>query len=142
MQSVSARPGQSEIISVFPAWPKEWQGAFRLLARGGFLVTSTKKDDAVEFIEIESRLGETCRVRNPWGEKCLVSEIGGATKTILDGAILQFDTHKNKRYRIVKKDGPRPSLRSIIPATIRGPTSYSFTIKNGKTFAGTLGRAR
>lgn len=142
MQSVSARPGQSEIISVFPAWPKEWQGAFRLLARGGFLVTSAKKDDAVEFIEIESRLGETCRVRNPWGEKCLVSEIGGSTKTILDGAILEFDTHKNKRYRIVKNDGPRPSLRSIIPATIRGPTSYSLTIKNGKTFAGTLGRTR
>ena len=31
LQSVSPRPGEPEIIRVFPAWPPEWDAAFRLL---------------------------------------------------------------------------------------------------------------
>ena len=76
MQSVSPRPGQPEVISVFPAWPKQWEASFRLLARGGFLVTSSIRGEEVEFVEIESRLGEECRLRNPWGGPCILIGIG------------------------------------------------------------------
>ena len=41
LQSVSPRPGQPEVISLLPAWPKDWQASFRLLARGGFLVSAS-----------------------------------------------------------------------------------------------------
>ncbi len=39
LQSVSSRPGKPEVIRVFPAWPPEWDASFRLLARGGFLIS-------------------------------------------------------------------------------------------------------
>ena len=76
MQSVSPRPGEPEVIRVFPAWPQEWEASFRLLARGGFLVTSSIRKGEVEFVEVESRLGEECRLRNPWGGTCRLVEVG------------------------------------------------------------------
>ena len=48
VQSVSPRPGEPEIIRVFPAWPPEWDASFRLLARGGFLVSSEIRKGKVD----------------------------------------------------------------------------------------------
>ena len=141
MQSVSPRPGEPEVISVFPAWPKKWEASFRLLARGGFLVTSAVAGGKVEFVEIESRLGEKCRLRNPWGTPCLVAEIGGGTQT-LDGDLLSFDTAQGKRYRVVPEGGKTPALRQIAPAPTNEPTSYSWKLSNGKMVEGTLGRRK
>lgn len=47
LQSISARPGEPEVIRVFPAWPPEWEAAFRMLARGGFLISSEIKEGKV-----------------------------------------------------------------------------------------------
>lgn len=102
LQSVSPRPGQDEIISIFPAWPEQWDASYRLLARGGFLVTSSIKDGKVKFVKIGSQLGETCRLRNPWGATCLVEEIGGGTQE-LSGDIITFETLSGKDYRILGK---------------------------------------
>lgn len=110
LQSVSPRPAEPEIISVFPAWPTEWEASFRLLARGGFLVTAAIRNGHVEFVEIQSRLGETCRLRNPWGEPCLVTEIGGAAREQA-GDILRFDTRQSKLYRVLPKNRPKLAPR-------------------------------
>jgi hypothetical protein len=99
LQSVSPRPGEPEVISVFPAWPKHWNGSFRLLARGGFLVWSKFEAGAVRDIDVESRLGEECRIRNPWGRSCVVEDIGGSSR-ILEGEVLRFNTVLNSKYRI------------------------------------------
>jgi hypothetical protein len=99
LQSVSPRPGEPEVIRVFPAWPPEWDASFRLLARGGFLVSSEVKKDSVQFVEIESRLGEDCRLRNPWGTECLLTEVGGPGR-MLSGEILRFGTAAGRRYRV------------------------------------------
>ena len=139
LQSVSPRPGEPEIISVFPAWPKQWEASFRLLARGGFLVTAAMHGGKVEFVEIQSRLGETCRLRNPWGTPCLVAEIGGRTQS-MDGDVLAFDTKQGKRYRVVPKDGPALASNRVAPPPVDEPTSYSFKLPNGKVVGGTLGR--
>lgn len=101
LQSVSARPGEPEVLRVFPAWPLEWDGSFRLLARGGFLVTSEIRKGHVEYIEIQSRLGEECRLRNPWDGACLVSEVGGPDRTH-DGRLLRFQTAAGKCYRLTQ----------------------------------------
>jgi len=100
VQSVSPRPGESEIIRVFPAWPNEWQASFRLLVRGGFVVSSAAREGEVELVEIHSRRGETCRLRNPWGRPCEVSEKGGKAQ-VLSGDILQLDTKPGGVYRVV-----------------------------------------
>ena len=92
MQSVSPRPGEPEVIRVFPAWPQEWEASFRLLARGGFLVTSAIRAGEVELVEIESRLGEECRLRNPWGGTCILTRLGaGEGESAADGSVLEGD---------------------------------------------------
>ena len=97
---LNARPGGPEIISVFPAWPKKWDASFQLLARGGFLVTAATRSGQTEFVEIQSRRGETCRLRNPWDGPCQVTEIGGSAKE-QSGEILRFDTRPGKVYRVL-----------------------------------------
>jgi hypothetical protein len=99
MQSVAARPGEREIIRVFPAWPQAWDASFRLLARGGFLVSSEIQHGKVAFVEIESRRGEECRLRNPWGGTCAVSEVDGPDRMYAD-ELLRFETTAGKRYRV------------------------------------------
>jgi len=103
LQSVSPRPGEPEVIRVFPAWPPEWDASFRLLARGGFLVSSEVKKGRVQFVEIESRLGEECRLRNPWGRTCVVSEMNGGGRE-LAGELLRFQTAAGTRYRCICKE--------------------------------------
>jgi hypothetical protein len=99
LQSVSPRPGEPEVIRMFPAWPPEWDASFRLLARGGFLVSCEVKKGRVQSVEIESRLGEYCRLRNPWGAECLLTEVGGPSR-MLSGEILRFGTAAGRRYRV------------------------------------------
>jgi len=103
LQSVAARPGGPEIINVFPAWPNAWEASFRLLARGGFLVTSAVRQGEVEFVEIESRRGELCRLRNPWGVPCWIDEKDGPARE-LDGDILCFNTEQSRCYRVLPAD--------------------------------------
>ncbi len=139
LQSVSARPGEPEVISVFPAWPSQWQGCFRLLARGGFLVTAALESGQVLFVEIESRLGETCRLRNPWNETVGVYE-GARDRRQLGGAILEFSTVEGARYRLLPLSRPTPDPVSIAPGPTDGPVSCQFQLPNGEVAAATLGR--
>jgi hypothetical protein len=138
LQSVSARPGGPEIISVFPAWPKNWDASFRLLSRGGFLVAATIYNGKVELIEIHSRLGEVCRVRNPWGTSCSINEIGGETRS-LDGEVLSFGTTHGKQYRIVPAGRQIPAVRRITSTPTTNPISYSWKLSNGNKVQSTLG---
>ena len=103
VQSVSPHSGEPEIIRVFPAWPSEWEASFRLLVRGGFLVSSEMKEGKVTLVEIESRLGEECRLRNPWARTCVVSEINHGGRE-LAGELLRFQTAAGSRYRCIPKE--------------------------------------
>jgi hypothetical protein len=102
LQSVSPRPGEPEVISVFPAWPKGWDAEFRLLARGGFLVTAAIRGGRIQAVEIESRRGEECRIRNPWPGPCRVETPGGkpVAYTVADDGLLAFPTERGGGYRI------------------------------------------
>ena len=139
LQSVSPHPGESEIISVFPAWPMKWEASFRLLARGGFLVTASVRNGEVEFVEIESRRGEPCRLRNPWKKPCLVTEIGGAAQE-LSGDILCFESRRSKSYLVLPKGKAVPEQRRVSPESSTGPVALSCTLPNGTELHGTFGR--
>ncbi|MBP89186.1 MAG: hypothetical protein CMJ64_21130 [Planctomycetaceae bacterium] len=102
VQSVSPRPGEPEIIRVFPAWPRQWQASFRLLVRGGFLVSASIRDGEIESVDIHSGRGEPCRLRNSWGRPCQISESDGDTQ-LLSGDILQFNTQPGRNYSVVPK---------------------------------------
>jgi len=106
LQSVSPQPGEPEVISVFPAWPRAWDAAFRLLARGGFLVTAAIRRGEIQAIEIESRLGEECRIRNPWDRPCRVETGAGlrSTPSVPGGERLCFGTAQGHTYRLVRTE--------------------------------------
>ncbi len=99
LQCVSPRPGEPEVIRVFPAWPTNWNASFRLLARGGFLVSSRIETGAVHFVEIESRLGGECRLRKQRDRSCIVQEVGGPSQ-VLENDLLCFPTNRGATYRI------------------------------------------
>lgn len=94
-------------IRVFPAVPGEWKDrdmAFKLLARGGFLVAANWKDGAVGRIGIASQLGGECVLQNPWPGKKVEVRRGSngamvATREKENGA-LAFDTAAGEQYQI------------------------------------------
>lgn len=141
LQSVSPRPGEPEIISIGPAWPEAWEATFRLLARGGFYVTSAVRDGEVEFVEIESRWGEPCRLRNPWGKPCLVTSASSTSRRV-EGEILRFNTAGDERYLILPEGRAKPAARHIAPAPATGPVSYAYKLPSGVTVGQTLGRPK
>lgn len=138
LQSVSARPGEPEVIRVFPAWPRQWQASFRLLARGGFLVSASLHNGEVSFVELQSRRGETCRLRNPWGEACVVTQVDGPSQ-ILEGELLQFDTVAGQRYRVFPQGAPPPAARLVQAQPTGRPWSYATTLPGGKQVSATVG---
>jgi hypothetical protein len=66
LQSNPPAPAEDPVIEFFPAWPKEWDADYKLLARGGFLVTASFRGGAVQSAELLSQNGGECRVRNPF----------------------------------------------------------------------------
>jgi hypothetical protein len=107
LQSVAPRPGEPEVIHVFPAWPPQWDASFRLLARGGFLVSSESEAGEVTRIEIESRLGEVCRIRNPWSGRCAVRDATGALQEC-EGEVVVFATERGRNYSLLPASPEEP----------------------------------
>jgi len=139
LQSVSPRPGEPEIIRVFPAWPTEWHVSFRLLARGAFLVSSAWNQGKVKFVEVQSRKGGDCQLRNPWGVECLIEDTRGNAQNSGD-AILRFSTQPGAMYRIVPAN--QSSIRPTrITTNVSGtPYGYRHELANGRTVSATLGK--
>ena len=102
-QSVPPRPGQDSVIRVFAAWPREWNASYTLLCRGGFLVTSSIRDGHIEFVEIKSRAGGQCRLRNPWPEAEVSLYRNGSKWKDMQGSLLKFETDKDQVFVLVAK---------------------------------------
>jgi hypothetical protein len=107
LQSVAPRPGEPEVIHVFPAWPPQWDASFRLLARGGFLVFSESEAGRVTRVEIESRLGEDCRIRNPWSGRCAVRDASGILQEC-EGDVVVFATERGGKYSLLPASPEEP----------------------------------
>jgi len=141
LQSVSAHPGGPEIISVFPAWPGAWDASFSLLARGGFVVSSAIQRGDVQFVEIASRRGEPCRLRNPWGTTVQLRGTATAEQE-LEGDVLCFDTERGARYQVLPADRPAPLPVQVSTEAGANPATYSLTTARGTRHRGVLGRGR
>ena len=101
LQSGPPAPGEAPVIRVFPAWPKDWEGSFTLLARGAFLVTSSMRAGRVDFLELQSQAGAPCIVRNPWGEGAVALHRDSAKAETLSGPLLRFASRKGERIVLV-----------------------------------------
>lgn len=90
-----------------------WDAAFMLLARGGFLVSSSMTAGKIEFVEIQSQVGGDCRLRNPWPDSAVTLYRKGAQAEDLSGALLTFPTVKGEIVRVVPK-GLRPPQKELL----------------------------
>ena len=119
LRSSSPRPGEEEILHLLPALPEHWNAEFRLLARGGFLVTAEARQGRLTRLEICSRRGETCRLRNPWpGSSLLVHHPGGETQR-LAGALCAFSSVAGETYTLEPAEEQNaPTVALVDPANI------------------------
>jgi hypothetical protein len=115
LQSAPPNPGGDPVIRVFPTWPKEWDASYTLLARGAFLVTSSIRQGRIGFVELESKAGAECRLRNPWGEGEVTLYRDGKKSENLRGSLLRFPTRKGERVVLVAGgDTPQAHRRVLL----------------------------
>ena len=98
-------------ISLFNAWPKDWDAAFTLLARGGFVISSAQRDGKIPLVEIVSRNGGLCRLRNPWSGGRVSLYRNGHKGEELNGEILSFSTSKSETLVMVPSDTSPISIK-------------------------------
>lgn len=114
LQSGPPSPGADPVIRVFPAWPSEWDASYTLLARGGFLVTSSMERGRISFVEIESQNGNECTLRNPWEGREVTLLRDGKKSESLKGSLLRFTTRKSERIVIVAAGDALPTHRRLL----------------------------
>jgi hypothetical protein len=102
MQSNPPAPAEAPVVHLFPAWPRNWDAEFQLLARGGFLVKAAIAGGRVQPVELTSQAGAECRLRNPWGEGPVTLTRNGQKSEILNGSMLRFSTRKGERISVVQ----------------------------------------
>lgn len=100
IQSIPPEPGGDPVIHLFPAWPKDWDASFRLLARGAFLVTAAMRKGVIGPVELESLAGSECRIRNPWKTGDVRVFRDGRDCGRLSGPLLRFATRGGERIRL------------------------------------------
>jgi len=87
------------ILRIAPAVAKNWSGAFRLRAEGGFLVAGEFRKGEVRRAEIDSLWGGPCTVANPWQGSWVVRD---RDRILAQGKepMIQFSTKPNGSYTI------------------------------------------
>jgi hypothetical protein len=113
LHSYSPAPGEEPVLRVFPAWPKEWNASFRLLARGAFLVSSSIAAGSIGPVELESKAGAECRLRNPWGEAAVMLHRDGRPSETLKGGLLRFSTRAGERI-VIAPAATKPAQKRVI----------------------------
>jgi hypothetical protein len=99
------------IIRVAPAVTDDHNAKFTLHAQGGFVVSSEIKNGKPMWIAIESRLGKTCTLANPW-PKAVIYE-NGKKADKMTGATLVFSTAVNSRYLIVPNESVMKTWKTV-----------------------------
>jgi len=117
LQSLPPGPGQEPVIRVFPAWPKAWDAEYTLLARRGFLVTSSMRKGKIEFVELSSQRGAACRIRNPWPDSPVSLYRNGARSEELKGELLEFPTRQGEAIVLVPRGVSLEKLRRRVLAS-------------------------
>ena len=113
LQSVPPITGGEPVIRVFPAWPREWDATFDLLARRGFRVRAAMRGGEVRFVEILSQLGGECRVRDPFGAGVTALHRAGGRPVLLTGSLLAFPTAAGERV-VLLPEGVSPAERRVV----------------------------
>ncbi len=102
LQSLPPGPAQDPIIRLFPSWPREWDAAYTLRARGAFLVSAEIRQGVIGLVRLRSEAGSECRLRNPWGAGGVRLRRNGKDAERLQGALLRFKTTKGELIEVTR----------------------------------------
>ena len=100
-------------IRVFAEWPKDWDAAFTLLARGGFLVSSAQQNGSILLIEVVSQYGGDLRLANPWGGGAVTIYRNGKRGEDPSGAVVTVPTAKGETLVVVPRGGTPAVVRML-----------------------------
>lgn len=105
MQSLAPAVGEEEVIRVFPAWPRKWDVKFKLLAKGGFEVSSAMEKEKIKYVAIKSLHGGMCCLRNPWSGNVMLyrNRSGCEEVNATANEIIAFSTEKDEEILIKSK---------------------------------------
>lgn len=114
--SISPSPAEKPVIRVLESWPRIWDVAFRLQAKGGFLVASALRGGVIPFVEITSQLGGECLIRNPWPDEDVVLVSDQGSRPLGKESLLRIETAKGDRYLLLNgRAAPRPERIAVPP---------------------------
>jgi hypothetical protein len=99
-----------EPISIFNRWPKDWDAAFRLLARGAFVISAAQRDGAIPLVEIVSQAGGTVRLANPWNAE-VTAYRNGRQAEALSGGVLTIPTVNGETVVLVPRGTTAAAVR-------------------------------
>jgi hypothetical protein len=96
-------------VSLFNDWPKDWDAAFTLLARGGFIVSAAQQTGTVSLVEVLSQRGGEFRLVNPWRAGTVTVYRGGRQAEDIAGTTIMVKTATAERIAFVPRGTtPRP----------------------------------
>jgi len=113
LDSSPSSTANDEPIRIINDWPRDWDTAFKLLARGGFVISSAHIKGQIPLVEIQSPLGGPCLLQNPWGNAEVTLYRNGARAEDLRGETLSFTTGKDETIVIVPKGSEPPAIKIL-----------------------------
>jgi hypothetical protein len=105
LNSTPSAPAEEPTLRLFAAWPEEWDARFTLRARGAFVVSAERKNNAISAVEILSEAGAPLRLHNPWGGGDVVVTRAAGNTERLRGAVLTIATAPGERLKIAAAPG-------------------------------------
>ncbi|NJP47267.1 glycosyl hydrolase family 95 catalytic domain-containing protein [Actinacidiphila epipremni] len=118
-------------VKVFPDWPTGVNAKFGdLLADGGFLVSSSKAGNAVQYVRAVSQKGGTLTVTNPWPGSAVQVYRGGSSAGTVSGTKLALATSAGETITLAPPGTSYATVQTLLAqplqATSGGGTSSSF----------------
>ncbi len=126
-------------IRIFPAVPTGWSPAFKLRARGAFMVSAEmNKKGSVRRVQVESLKGNDCKIVNPWGQSMVeIWRLGENQKRIKAelsdrGNTITFETLPNTTYMIFAKGTDLSQDPTLFKSEPNQAPKYFFEASLGK----------
>lgn len=115
-------------IKVFPNWPANSNAKFGgLLAYDNFLVSSSIRDNAVEYVRITSRSGRNLTFTNPWPGKTMEYYADGVHKGTLSGTTIKLHTEVGETIDLAPAGTSRATVQHELSQPAEAGTTGSLT---------------
>ena len=110
-------------IHVFPNWPSGTPATFgNLMARGGFLISSSISGGTVQYVRIISEQGQSALLVNPWPGQTLQVYRNGASSGTVGGSSFTLTTTAGETIHLAPAGTAYTQILSLM-----GPYSYPTT---------------